>query len=174
MLPLFQKAAMLVAWARVCYGLALNGHCMQTYLPELMTYLFPGCTNCRPQRTVMEQAQNSYQSARLCGWSGNIWPGHLCTSCAWGRLWHPSNSCGGRLMLGLIHALYTPSVLNDRFVYIKSEKQQHSCIQGWQDYSSDDGTCFRASKLNDRPTSAYARTRVMSLQRASVPVLCSE
>ena len=77
-------------------------------------------------------------------------------------------------MLGLIHALYTPSVLNGRFVYIKSEKQQHSCIQGWQDYSSDDGTCFRASKLNDRPTSAYARTRVMSLQRASVPVLCSE
>jgi len=55
-------------------------------------------------------------------------------------------------MLGLIRALYTPSVLNGRFVYIKSEKQQHSCIQGWQDYSSDDGTCFRASKLNDRLT----------------------
>ncbi len=57
--------------------------------------------------------------------------------------------------------LCTPSVLNDRFVYIKSEKQQHSCIQGWPDYSSDARTCFRASELNERLTSAYASTTVL-------------
>ena len=64
-------------------------------------------------------------------------------------------------MLGLIHMLDTPSGLNGKFVYIKSEKQQHSCIQGWPDYSSDVRTRFRASELSERVTSAYVRTTVL-------------
>ncbi len=47
------------------------------------------------------------------------------------------------------------------FVYVKSEKQQHSCVQGWPDYSIDARMCFGASKLHERLTSAYASTTVL-------------
>lgn len=64
-------------------------------------------------------------------------------------------------MLRLIRTLYIPSVLNGRFVYNKSEKQQYSCIQGWPDYSIDARMCSRASELHERLASAYASTTVL-------------